>query len=150
MKPKRLIEFVLCLLLCGGSGAGFAQPASFTTEIRQITFGPKHTFFGYIGHVRTIPTISLPLAVPYRGPSPSASVAILGISTDTNQQYELVGFDQSTSKADMAVLVPVFERRIFRGQFLLIEQEWGIPGRNLLNAVPLLLDSPHLTWDVSR
>jgi hypothetical protein len=32
-----------------------APPADFTTEIKQITFGPKHHFFGYIGHVQTIP-----------------------------------------------------------------------------------------------
>ena len=29
--------------------------ADFTTEIKQITFGPRHHFFGYIGHVQTIP-----------------------------------------------------------------------------------------------
>ena len=29
--------------------------ADFTTEIKQITFGPSHHFFGYIGHVQTIP-----------------------------------------------------------------------------------------------
>src|SRR5262245_54808815 len=26
-----------------------------TTEVQQITFGPRHHFFGYFGHVRTIP-----------------------------------------------------------------------------------------------
>jgi predicted aspartyl protease len=81
---------------------------------------------------------------------PAKSVAILGINTDANQQYELIGFDQSTSKADMAVLALAFQGRTFRGQFLLIEQEWGIIGRNLLNAIPLLLDGPHLIWDVRR
>lgn len=30
-------------------------PQQFATTIRQITSGPKHHFFGYIGHVRTIP-----------------------------------------------------------------------------------------------
>jgi hypothetical protein len=29
--------------------------ADFTVEIEQITFGPKHHFFGYIGQCRTIP-----------------------------------------------------------------------------------------------
>lgn len=81
---------------------------------------------------------------------PAESVAILGINTNANQQYELVGFDQSTSKADMAVLALVFQGKTFRGQFLLIEQEWRILGRKLLNAVPHLLDGPHFTWDVSR
>ncbi len=38
-------------LACAAQGSD----PGFTAEIRQITFGPKHTFFGYIGHVRTIP-----------------------------------------------------------------------------------------------
>jgi len=39
-----------------GFAAGVAAPASgLSTEIVQITYGPKHHFFGYIGHVRTIP-----------------------------------------------------------------------------------------------
>ena len=29
--------------------------AGVSVDIRQITFGPRHHFFGYIGHVRTIP-----------------------------------------------------------------------------------------------
>ena len=62
MKTKRIqreVRFILLVLfLCGLQLAVLAQAsltADFTTEIRQITFGPKHTFFGYIGHVRTIP-----------------------------------------------------------------------------------------------
>ena len=27
-----------------------------------------------------------------------------------------------------------------------VEQEYGIVGRNVLDAVPLVLDGPHLTW----
>jgi hypothetical protein len=38
--------------LCPGA-AGTA--AEITSEVRQITSGPRHHFFGYIGHVRTIP-----------------------------------------------------------------------------------------------
>jgi hypothetical protein len=32
-----------------------AQPGSFDLKIEQITSGPKHHFFGYIGQCRTIP-----------------------------------------------------------------------------------------------
>jgi hypothetical protein len=46
----------VALWLCAFTVVAWAQPTTdFTTEIRQLTFGPKHTFFGYIGHVRTIP-----------------------------------------------------------------------------------------------
>ena len=39
-----------------------------------------------------------------------------------------------------------FSRRTFRGQFLLVDQAWGILGRNVLNAVAVLLDGPNLAW----
>ena len=40
--------------------------------------------------------------------------------------------------------------RTFRGQFLVIDQEVGILGRNILNALALLLDGPHHTWSEHR
>jgi hypothetical protein len=40
-----------------------------------------------------------------------------------------------------------FSIRRFRGQFLLIDQDLGIIGRNVLNFVSLLFDGPRLTWD---
>ena len=35
----------------------------------------------------------------------------------------------------------------FKGDFLVVDQPWGILGRNVLNAVPLTLDGPRLRWD---
>jgi len=56
---RQFLLLLGALLLCGRESVDRAQTqqpsADFTTEMRQITFGPKHTFFGYIGHVRTIP-----------------------------------------------------------------------------------------------
>jgi len=78
---------------------------------------------------------------------PQAAVNQLGVAVIPDSQYELKGFDGSTSFAPVARLGLGFCGRTFRGQFLLIDQEWGILGRNVLNAVPLLLDGPHLTWD---
>ena len=34
-----------------------------------------------------------------------------------------------------------------RGQFLLIDQEWGILRRNILNAISLILDGPDQSWN---
>jgi len=70
----------------------------------------------------------------------------LGIAPDQEQQYELIGFDGSSSLAPVVRLEMLFLGRTFRGQFLLIEQEWGVIGRNVLNAVPLLFDGPNLVW----
>ena len=61
-----------------------------------------------------------------------------------------MSFDGSTSFAPVIQLELIFCRRIFRGQFLVIDQAWGIIGRNVLNSVPLVLDGPNLTWDEKR
>jgi hypothetical protein len=58
-----------------------------------------------------------------------------------------MGFDGNLSTAPVVKAVLVFCGRTFRGQFLLIDQEHGILGRNILNAVPLVLDGPKLSWD---
>lgn len=78
---------------------------------------------------------------------PSATLAQLKIGSVKNRSYQLIGFDGSTSFAPMVQLELIFCRRIFRGQFLLIDQAWGILGRNVLNAVALILDGPNHTWD---
>ncbi len=44
----------------------------------------------------------------------------------------------------------VFLGKIFRGQFLVSEQEWGVLGRNVLNSVAILCDGPHLLWEERR
>jgi len=78
---------------------------------------------------------------------PQAAASLLGVDVISNRRYELIGFDGSTSFAPVVRLELVFCGRTFRGQFLLIEQDWGVLGRNVLNAVALLFDGPHLTWD---
>ena len=78
---------------------------------------------------------------------PQAAASLLGVDVTPNRRYELIGFDGSPSFAPVVRLELVFCGRTFRGQFLLIEQDWGVLGRNVLNAVALLFDGPHLTWD---
>lgn len=62
-------------------------------------------------------------------------------------QYELMSFDGELSRAPMVHADLIFLRHAFSGQFLLIDQPSGILGRNILNALPLLLDGPHLKWE---
>ncbi|HLF25251.1 MAG TPA: retropepsin-like aspartic protease [Anaerolineae bacterium] len=78
---------------------------------------------------------------------PQAIIKSLRVETVPGRRYELIGFDGGTSFAAVVQLELSFARRTFRGQFLIIEQEWGILGRNILNAVPLLLDGPNLRWE---
>ena len=81
---------------------------------------------------------------------PQDVVSRLGIVVVPDTRYELAGFDGGTSLASVVRLELVFSRRIFRGQFLLIDRMWGILGCNILNAVPLLFDGPNLKWDEWR
>jgi hypothetical protein len=77
---------------------------------------------------------------------PRAVMRPLGRSAIPGDHYELVAFDGSTSFAAVTRLELQFCRRTFRGQFLLVEQAWGILGRNVLNAVAVFLDGPNLSW----
>ena len=77
---------------------------------------------------------------------PQAAVKQLNLTVAPNISYELAGFDGHTTAAPMVRLELIFCRRTFRGQFLLIDQAWGILGRNVLNNVPLLFDGLNLMW----
>lgn len=79
---------------------------------------------------------------------PRSQAMQLGLQSDPNRQYELVGFDEAVSTALVVRLELHLHGRRFRGQFLLIEQDWGILGRNILNQVSVLLDGPRLRWDL--
>jgi hypothetical protein len=72
----------------------------------------------------------------------------LGLSYSASS-YELIGFEDRSSLARAVRAEMVFLGLTFRGQFLLVEQEWGIIGRNVLNAIPLTLDGPRLSWGKS-
>jgi hypothetical protein len=81
---------------------------------------------------------------------PEPVVRQLGIVPIPGQQYRLVAFDGSISFAPVVLLELVFCHRTFRGQFLLIDQDSGILGRNVLNAAAIVLDGPRLVWDENR
>lgn len=77
---------------------------------------------------------------------PQASLDRLKLSAIPDKHFELIGFDGTTSLASVVHLELGFLDRTFRGQFLLIDQEWGILGRNVLNALSLLFDGSQLNW----
>lgn len=81
---------------------------------------------------------------------PSTAVNQLNLVADADTNYELMGFDGSISFASVVRLEMHFLNKTFRGQFLLIDQEWGILGRDILNLVSLSLDGPNLTWRESQ
>lgn len=81
---------------------------------------------------------------------PQVVVDRLGVAIIPDRRYELLSFDGERSVASIVGLELMFLGRTFRGQFLLIEQEWGILGRNVLNALALVFDGPHLSWSEMR
>lgn len=71
----------------------------------------------------------------------------LGLNTLHDKSYEVMGFDGSISIASAVQLELLFLNKTFRGLFLLIDQEWGILGRDILNHLALLFDGPRLEWN---
>ena len=77
---------------------------------------------------------------------PHTAVEQLGVPLLAGQRYELMSFDGSKSFASVVILDLLFLQRAFQGRYLLIEEERGIMGRDILNHVILLLDSPQQQW----
>lgn len=77
---------------------------------------------------------------------PSTAANQLELVANANEVYELMSFDGGRTLASAVQLEMVFLNKIFRGRFLLIDQEWGVIGRDILNLVSLPLDGPNLLW----
>jgi hypothetical protein len=77
---------------------------------------------------------------------PRTAVERLGIPLRADQRYELIGFDGSKSFAPVVMLDMLFLKRIFQGRYLVIEEEHGIWGRDILNHATVLLDGPQQQW----
>lgn len=78
---------------------------------------------------------------------PQAALDWLRIAPMEETAYELAGFGGERRVLASVRVEVTFCRKIFRGQFLPLDREWGILGRNVLNSVPLLLNGPPLFWD---
>lgn len=63
------------------------------------------------------------------------------------QRYQLVGFDGATSESEAVQATVVFLNKRFRGQYLVVDAEIGILGRDVLNHLRLTLDGPKLEWE---
>lgn len=81
---------------------------------------------------------------------PQKGLTLLGASVEPDAGYEVIGFDGRKSVARVVNLDMIFLRRVFRGRFLVSNQEWGILGRDVLNHLSVLLDGPRLVWDEQK
>ena len=78
---------------------------------------------------------------------PQKVVHELGIEIVPGKKYELAGFDGGTRLSPVVRAELIFDGYTFRGQFLLIDEPWGILGRNILNAIAILYDGPRQIWE---
>ena len=77
---------------------------------------------------------------------PRAIVMQLGVKSVQEAAFELVGFDGTHQMAAAVQLDMIFLQKVFRGIYLLTDDDWGILGRDVLAAVTLLLDGPRQEW----
>jgi hypothetical protein len=77
---------------------------------------------------------------------PRGAVTHLGINSDPSLQYELVGFDGNRTTTQAVDLDMIFLQKAFRGRYLLIDEDRGILGRDVLAGVALLLNGPGQEW----
>lgn len=82
---------LLSLLVFACTQPLLATDLALGTTTRQITYGPPHHFFGYIGHVRTIPwnqsgryLVALQTDFQERMPQPGEAADIVLLDTQTN------------------------------------------------------------------
>jgi hypothetical protein len=88
---------VLVSLTCVLASASGTKP---TVEVQQITFGPKHHIFGYIGHVRTIPwnesgRYIVALQMDFQDHMPEPHEAAEVILMDTRRDYAIKVVDRT-------------------------------------------------------
>ncbi len=77
---------------------------------------------------------------------PQSTLDQLGITLDSLPNYQVMGFNGATSFAHAVELDLIFLKRTVRGLYLVIDQDVGILGRDVINHVALLLDGPRLHW----
>jgi hypothetical protein len=80
---------------------------------------------------------------------PAGALVKLGLTPVENPGYKLVGFDGSTSLASTAYVIILMGSIRVQADFPVIQQEYGIIGRDILNRLRLDLNGPMLIWDYS-
>ena len=98
LKTALILSVVIAATLWTSDGA--AQEKKISFEVQQITSGPKHHFFGYIGHALTIPwnqsgryIVAMRIDFYDRMPKKGESAEIVII--DTNKNFDVVPLDKT-------------------------------------------------------
>jgi len=100
VKVKKVCFFIILTLIINRSAALGAESGSLGLTVEQITFGPKHHFFGYIGQSRTIPWNAggryiLALRTDYHDHMPDPGAAADVVLIDTQRANKVIKVDQT-------------------------------------------------------
>lgn len=77
---------------------------------------------------------------------PRSAVEYLGLQPLSGVGYELIGFDGTKSRADAVELDMIFLRKVYRGRYLLTDEDRGVLRRDVMANVALLFDGPRQEW----
>ncbi|MCL2640076.1 MAG: retropepsin-like domain-containing protein [Phycisphaerales bacterium] len=77
---------------------------------------------------------------------PRTVVDKLGITVNNDLSYELIGFDGRRTNSPAVEMEMSFLRKIFRGKYIIVDDDWGVLGRDVLAALTILLDGPRQQW----
>lgn len=89
--------FISLISICLGTSLVADEPK---VTVRQITQGPRHHFFGYIGHVRTIPwnqsgRYIAALRTPFQDRMPTSKDTADVVLLDTQKDFEVLAVEKS-------------------------------------------------------
>jgi hypothetical protein len=65
-----------------------------------------------------------------------------------DRAYEVMRYDNTVRECPTVSPEIVFMRGHFNGQFIVLDQDDGVLGRNILNHFIVTLDGPSLEWEV--
>lgn len=74
----------------------------------------------------------------------------IGAKISDTKFLELTGFNESISITYYVYIEFIFPKKLFRGNFLVYNQEEGINGRDILNEFSLIFDGVNLEWKEQR
>jgi len=77
---------------------------------------------------------------------PRRVVDVLGLAPG-DRAYEVMAYDNTVRECQTVQAEVVFLRGRFKGEFIVLDQEVGVLGRNILNHFVVTLDGPRLEWD---
>ena len=78
---------------------------------------------------------------------PKAVVDALALPVG-DRAYEVMAYDNCVRECPTVGAEVVFMRGHFKGRFIVLDNDVGVLGRNILNHLVVTLDGPRLEWNV--